>query len=152
MQEFTDIDLVNLIPIFISSISLLVSAIALAISLKKERTRQDERMIEALSKCYTLLEEAIRMHPDLNTTLAFVFPKGFADKIYRKADDLNGLSWACKHLGEDIREAASILKSMVRVEYAASDDYLSNEERRRLLADLATIRDAIAEYLKELHQ
>ena len=114
-----------------------------------EREDQKERRVDALAQCHTLLEEAIGMHPSLDVILGFILPAGFADEINKKADTLFRLSWVCKGLGEDIRKGASILKSMVQVEYAASDKYLDNKERKELLEIIKNLRDKLAIHLNE---
>ena len=133
----------------IASLALVIAIAGLIDSKMKERTRKKEMMVEALAQCHTLLEEAIRMHPSLDTKLGWIMPDGFADEINKKADTLIRSSWVCKGLGEDIRKGASILKSMVQVKYAAADEYLSNKERSELLEKIRNLRDKLAVHLKE---
>jgi hypothetical protein len=150
MQEIV-VDWIFGIPIIISMISLIISIMVYVDSRKKEQIRKKERMIDALSQAHTLLDEALRMHPSMNTELAFVFPDGFADEINKKADTLVELSWICEDFNQDIREGASILKSLVLIEYAAMDGYLSNRERKELLERISIVRHAIWNHLENLH-
>lgn len=149
MQEIV-LDWIVWMPIIISSISLLISIAVYFDSRKKEGTRKHERLVESLSKCHTLLEEAIRMHPSLNTELAFVLPNGFADEISKKADTLTELSWMCSDLAKDIQSGASILKSMVQEEYPCDDEYMSNKERKELLEKVELLRSKLSTRLELL--
>ncbi len=149
MQSLPDIYWAIWISVGVASIALIIAIAALIDSRMKERTRKKEMMVDALAQCHTLLEEAIRMHPSLDTNLGFAMPDGFADEINKKADTLIRSSWFCKGLGEDIRKGASILKSMVQVKYAAADEYLSNKERSELLEKIRNLRDKIAIHLNE---
>lgn len=149
MQELPDIYWAIWIQIGIALTALIISIAVFIDSRKKERTRKKDRRVDALAQCHTLLEEAIGMHPSLDTNLGWVMPHGFADEINKKADTLFRSSWVCKGLGEDIRKGASILKSMVQVEYAAADEYLSNQERSELLEKTRNLRDKLAVHLKE---
>ncbi|MHA1950850.1 MAG: hypothetical protein ACW99G_12625 [Candidatus Thorarchaeota archaeon] len=110
-------------------------------------------MTDALSQCHTLLEEVIRIiSPHLIFSDGY-YPGGdFVKDLIRRGDVLNRLSWSCKHLGEDIRKIALILKSLIPDETVASDNYPSNEEQRRMVNIIATVRNKIADYLKELHK
>ena len=137
------------VQLIISVISLVILIAVFIDSIMKERTRKKEKMTDTLAQCHTLLEEAIGMHPSLDTNLGWVMPRGFADEINKKADTLFRSSWVCKGLGEDIRKGASILKSMVQVEYAAANEYLSNQERSELLEKIRNLRDKLAVHLKE---
>ncbi len=140
MQELTFIDWTT---ISISVLALVISIAVFLDSKLKERTRKKEMKLKALSKCHTLLEEAIRMHPSLDYPVIFVLPDGFAEEINKKADTLTQLSWICKNQGEDDRKGASILKSMVQCEYACDDEYLTNQERRELLEKIKNLRDTV---------
>jgi hypothetical protein len=149
MQSLPDIYWAVWISVGIASLALVIAIAGLIDSKMKERTRKKEMMVETLAQCHTLLEEAIRMHPSLDTKLGWVMPNGFADEINKKADTLIRSSWVCKGLGDDIRKGASILKSMVQVKYAAADEYLSNKERSELLEKIRNLRDKLAVHLKE---
>ena len=68
MQEITSVDWITII---MSSLSLVIATAVYIDSRMKERSRKKENTIDALSQCHTLLEEAIRMHPSLDTNMAF---------------------------------------------------------------------------------
>lgn len=149
MQSLPDVYWAIWISVGVASIALIMAIAALIDSRMKERTRKKERRIDALAVCHTLLEEAIKMHPSLDTDTAFIFRDELADEINRRADTLFRLSWVCKGLGEDIRKGVSILKSMAQVEYTTADECLSNEERRELLEKIRNLRDKLAIHLNE---
>ncbi len=149
MQELTAIDLTTII---ISVTAITISIAVFIDSRIKEGTRKEENMIDAVSQCYTLLEEAIRMHPNLDYPVGFVMKEEFADEINRKADSLTRLSWGCREIGVDIRKSAMILKSMVQVWFAADNQYLSNKERLELLQQVIKLRDKVTDYLNDLYQ
>ena len=149
MQELTVNDWVTVITLVISLTSLSVSVAVFLDSKMKERTRKKEMMIDALALCHTLLDEAIRMHPNLAHRVGFGMQPEFADEFNKRADTLVRLSWVCKDLGEDIRKGASVLKSMVRFKHVGTDRNISNKERSEMLEKIIDLKDKIAVYLNE---
>ncbi|MHA1136707.1 MAG: hypothetical protein ACTSSE_09485 [Candidatus Thorarchaeota archaeon] len=149
MQDVV-IDWATWFPIGISLIALVVSIGVFIDSQMKERTRKKENEVEATSKCYTILQEVIDMHPNLDYPVAFVMGVEFYDSINNRADLLIQLSWNCAGLGENIRIGAKLLKSSVKERYAGDDDYLSNEERKKIVEKIATLRDNVYNHLTEL--
>ncbi len=90
------------------------------------------------------------MHPpnalELHPGRVWVYRANEVDEIDKRADELNELSWSCKEYGESIRDAVSILKTLISKPNEEVDKkWLSSE-----IGSLAKIRDGIFEYLKRI--
>ena len=152
MQELTANDLVSLISIFIAVVSLVISIAVFYHSRMLENTRKKEKSIDALSRCHSLLDEVITMHPSMDYPITFVMDDDFVGEINEKAVTLTKLSWSCEVLTKEIQNGAEILKSLVRDPYACDDEYLSNQERKELLDSSIELQNKIWEHLRKLSQ
>lgn len=150
MQEIAEIDWGVLLPIVISLVSLLILGAAYQNSRGSEKTRRKEKMATAMAECYSILEEITRMHPqgalEPHSGRVWIYRDDEVDEISKKADELNKLSWSCKEYGESIRDAASVLKTLVSNPYEELDKKLLSSK----IEHLAKIKDGIFEHLNRI--
>lgn len=153
MQELSEVDWRFWIPIIISIVSLIISLAAYYVTQTAEKTRKKEMMIKALTQSHTLLEETVVMHPPLDSPVGFVMDyKKMPEEINNRANELYRLSWFCRDTGDEIRQAVSLMRSLVRSPFAADKAYLSNAERKAIVEKIAGIRDSISRTITALHQ